>query len=220
MAQIASNPKSLNWIMTYAIGSSILSLILFVVLIAAGRSRASDTSRRVPEENFAPQSQGAISSTVSGGKSVVDQHSAALAKADANRRSALMRVQGLERHVATLRQSLSAAETEKSRYATRVKAYAMDHKAAIAAMGIAVGGISSAADRKNNLNDDQKTVAAVLGVGAGLYALANGEECMEVADQMAKAAVIQADHDRRIKELQRQMSKSLMLIDKERAAIR
>ena len=220
MAQIASSPKSFHWIMIYAIGSSIFSLILFAVLMVGGRSRASLSSHHVPRTTPVSQSRAEVTGTAAKNKASANQQTAVLARSAANRRSALMRIQGLENHVATLRQSLSSTEMEKSRHAIRVKAYAMDHKAAIAAMGIAVGGISSAADRKNDLNDDQKAVAAVLGVGAGLYALANGEECMEVADKMAKAAVIQADYDRRIKHLGRQISKSLTTIAKERAAIR
>ncbi len=56
-----------------------------------------------------------------------------------------------------------------------------------------------------NFSDDEKGVADISAVVAGLYALSNVDECAEVADRMAKAATIQKDYDRRIASLRRQV---------------
>lgn len=203
----------------YAAGSSLLVVVLLVVLL-----RGSRADGRAPT---ASKQSAARLETGDKGKAQRSQERELAARADSvrkaaevKRQAALARIQSLERHAGTLRQTLAQTEAAKSTHATKVKAYAMDHKAAIAAMGIAVGGVATAADRDNKLNDNQKAVLGILGVGAGLYALSHHEECLEVANRMTKAAAIQKDFEARIIRTRKELSSLMTQIASERTTLR
>lgn len=107
-------------------------------------------------------------------------------------------VVGIEGQLAVLRQSLSVTQAELAAHLTKTNHYAMQHKAAIAAMGASVVGAVAALDDSSKLNDDQKTGAGLVSVAGGLYALFNAEECAQVVDEMARSASLQADYESRI----------------------
>jgi hypothetical protein len=171
----------------YVIGSSVLIFLLLCVVLFG--KAGSDSNE---QEAVAPPVE-----------SVKD---AKLRTAEFAKQRQIAKIAGLEGQLSTLRRSLAAAEAEKAAHATRVKAYAMDHKMAIAALGITVAGAGVALEDNGNFTEDQKTVAGVSAVVAGLYVLANGEECAEVTDRMAKAATMQSDYETRIKALRGKVS--------------
>lgn len=126
--------------------------------------------------------------------------------AEVERQAQLARIDGIERQISILRQSITATQAEKAAFSSRMKDYAMDHKLAIAAMGVTVAGAGVALSDGDQFNDDQKTVAGISALVAGLYAISNHEECLEVADRMAKAATMRADYDRRLADAEEQIA--------------
>jgi hypothetical protein len=230
-----------KWFSVYAIGSSSLILILLGVLVFrhpdSSRESVADEKQRTAEIEKQGKAQRELLEQQRLAAEQQSQRQAAEAKAqrdlleqqriaaeqqaqrraaEAKRASALARIQGLEGQLAVLRQSLATTVAEKDDYTTKVKDYAMDHKAAIAALGITVGGAAVAADQSDRFTDDQKKVAGVGAVVAGLYALSNHEECAEVANQMAKAVTIQSDYDQRINTARQQISSLQSQIDEEK----
>lgn len=121
---------------------------------------------------------------------------------EAKRNAAIARIDGVERQLAAVRQAIQQTESDQEDYSTKVKEYAMDHKLAIAALGLTVGGGAVALDESDKFNNDQKAVAKGAAVLGGLYAITHHEECIEVANTMAKVATIQADYNARIKSSQ------------------
>ncbi|MFT4175788.1 MAG: hypothetical protein QM627_03955 [Luteolibacter sp.] len=137
------------------------------------------------------------------------------AEQEAKRRSAITRIEGLENQLSILGQSLAATQVEKDAHATKMKDYAMDHKMAIAAMGIAAG--SGAVALSDKSSDDEKTVAGIGAAAAGIYVLANASECAEVADRISKAKAMEADYDAKISKTKSTISSLQSRIDKEKA---
>jgi colicin import membrane protein len=215
-----------KWFSVYAIGSSSLILILLGVLVFrhpdSSRESVADEKQRTAEIEKQGKAQRELLEQQRLAAEQQSQRQAAEAKAqrdlleqqriaaeqqaqrraaEAKRASALARIQGLEGQLAVLRQSLATTVAEKDDYTTKVKDYAMDHKAA---------------DQSDRFTDDQKKVAGVGAVVAGLYALSNHEECAEVANQMAKAVTIQSDYDQRINTARQQISSLQSQIDEEK----
>jgi septal ring factor EnvC (AmiA/AmiB activator) len=166
-----------KWFWAYAIGSSFLIVILLVILVV----KSTDS----PHEPIADAKQRTVES---------------------ERQTTLSRIEGLERQLSTLRQSLAVVEGEKAAYQAKVKDYAMDHKLAILAIGGTVAGTAIALDKGDTFSDDQKTIAGWTAAAAATYALFNHQEIIEVTDRMTKAATMIADFDSRIEQTRQQLS--------------
>lgn len=195
-----------KWFSAYAVGSSSLILILVGVLIFNHPASKTESISDLKERTAAYEIQGKAQTALLEKQRVAAEQEASRRVTEAKRRAALARIEGLEGQAAVLRQSLAATETEKAAYSTKITDYAMDHKAAILAMGITVASGIVVTDKTNNLTDNQKTAATISGLISGGYALYNYKECMEVADQMAKAATMQATYDSRIAKTRQQLS--------------
>jgi len=87
-----------------------------------------------------------------------------------------------------LQQKLQEQRAELADYNRRVEAYIMDHKMAVAALAVGIGGAAVAYDPNNEFSDDVQGVAGLVGVVAGLWALGNMEEISQVADQLMQAS--------------------------------
>ncbi len=122
------------------------------------------------------------------------------------RNATLAKIEGLERQLAQARQILAQTQAAQADYTRQVKEYAMEHKLAIAALGITLGGGAIAMSDSKEFTSDQQTVAGGAAVLGGLYAITHHEECLEVANTMAKVATIQADYEKQVKDVQRQAS--------------
>lgn len=166
-----------KWFWVYAIGSSLLIVILLVILLVKGTDS--------PREPIADTKQRTV---------------------EIERQTTLSRIEGLERQLSTLRQSLGVVEAEKAAYQAKVKDYAMDHKLAILAIGGTVAGTAIALDKGDTFTSDQKTLAGWTAAAAATYALFNHEEIIEVTDRMTKAATMIADFDSRIEQTRQQLS--------------
>jgi hypothetical protein len=183
-----------------------LILILLGVLIFNHPASKMESISDLKERTAAYETQGKAQVAFLEKQRVAAEQEASRRVTEARRRAALARIEGLEGQAAVLRQALAATETEKAAYSTKIADYAMDHKAVILAMGITVASGIVATDKTNNLTDDQKTAATISALISGGYALYNYKECMEVADQMAKAATMQATYDSRIAKTRQQLS--------------
>ncbi len=117
---------------------------------------------------------------------------------EAKRRATLARIEGLESELSLLRRDITATENQQEDHQTRVNDYMMDHKMAIAALAAGVAGAGVAFDGSNEFSEDAKGLGGATAVIAGLWALANYEEVIEVADRMAKASAMQTDYKDRI----------------------
>ncbi|MFK7821369.1 MAG: hypothetical protein AB8G99_21820 [Planctomycetaceae bacterium] len=223
----AAKRTSSNWIVVYAIGSSCFAFLLLGILIVGVLVRSSGPAQASEPQRTRLTQTGLIKAGNSS-PDVVTTKTPAVAKPTPQHTPAVslkqtlaaQKIAGLESHLMKLRGLLLQTEAEKAAHLSRIKAYALDHKAAIAAMGVTLGGVAVASDKKQRLTKDQKTAVGVATAVGGLYALMNGKECMEVADQMTKAAAIQSDYDSRIKNLKTQIANCRALIAKERTAIR
>lgn len=196
--RLVSPQKKSGWLLAYAIVSSAIVVVLLFGFLLRHSTPSQESIVDLKERTAEYEKQEKMRA------------------GEAKRRAAMARLQGLEGQLAILRQSLVATQSEKAAYSTKIRDYALDHKLAIAAMGITVGGAGVATDGSGRFTDDQKTVAGIGAGIAGLYALANYEECAEVADRMAKAAAIQSDFDRRIKSTEKQIAALKAEIDSER----
>jgi len=117
---------------------------------------------------------------------------------EAKNRATLARIEGLESELSLLRRDITATENQQADHQTKVNDYMMDHKMAIAALAAGVAGAGVALDEQNEFSDDAKTLGGVTAFIAGIWALANHEEVIEVADRMAKASAMQTDYKNRI----------------------
>lgn len=217
----------IKWLPIYAVGSAILILVL-IGLLFSKRSDTNQTSRTVdlaePVVDTKARSAELEKQRETQAKMLEQQRIAAEQDArrqeqEMQRRATAARIQDLEQRLSAVRRSLAATQTEKAAHSTQVKSYAMNHKMAIAALGITVAGAGVALDASDKFSGDQKNVAAVSAVIAGLYAVSNHEECLEVADKMARAAVMEADYDSRIEDAQEQISAFQAQITKGRSAL-
>ncbi len=90
-------------------------------------------------------------------------------------------------------------EAELADYRGKVNAYLLNHKMALAAIALGVGGTSVAIDTSNEFSQDAQAAASIGAFFAGMYALSNAEEVAEVADVLMQA-------DSRIKTLESEIS--------------
>ena len=103
-----------------------------------------------------------------------------------------------QQRVNYLQQKLQEQRSELADYNRRVEAYILNHKMAVAALAVGLGGAAVAYDPNNEFSDDVQGVAALVGIIAGVYALNNMQEISEVADQLMQA-------DRYVKSLEAQI---------------
>jgi len=89
--------------------------------------------------------------------------------------------------VGYLEQQLLTHRSNLSDYKGRVEAYAMNHKMALTAIALGLGGTAVALDSTSAFSSDEKTVGGLMAAGAALWALNNTEELAEVADTMNQA---------------------------------
>ncbi len=129
---------------------------------------------------------------------IASEQEAARQAKEARQRMALARIEGLENEASILRRDITATENQQADHQTRVNEYMMDHKMAIAALAAGVAGAGVAFDESNEFSEDAKGLGGATAVIAGLWALANYEEVIEVADRMAKASAMQNDYKNRI----------------------
>lgn len=189
-AQITSpSSRHYKWFWVYAIGSSFLIIILLILLFKPA------TSSR---------------------ESIGDTKERTVENA---KQATLARIEGLERQLGTLRQTLAVVEAEKASYQTKMKDYAMDHKMAILAIGGTVAGTAIALDKGDTFTEDQKTIAGWTAAAAAAYALFNHEEIIEVTDRMTKAAAMISDYDNRIKQSRQQVSSLELQLAREKKAL-
>lgn len=92
-----------------------------------------------------------------------------------------------QQKIAFLSQKLTEQRTELAEYESRVKAYLLNHKMAVAALALGLGGTAVAYDPNNEFSDDAQQIAGIGAILAGLYAINNFSEVAEVADQIAQA---------------------------------
>lgn len=107
-------------------------------------------------------------------------------------------VAGRKTTVTTIERQLMNLESERSDYKRTVTAYMMNHKLAVAALALGLGGASVALDADNEFSDEAEGLGTVAVAIAAVYALANAEEVAEVADRLVQADSYVKDLDRQI----------------------
>ncbi|WP_395752135.1 hypothetical protein [Prosthecobacter sp.] len=128
------------------------------------------------------------------------------AEKQARNRMILARIEGLESEISVLRRDMTATENQRADHQTRVTEYMMDHKMAIAALAAGAAGAGVAMDNNNEFSDDAKAIGGVTATIAVLWAIANHEEVLEVADCMAKASAVQTDYKNRISRMSQRVT--------------
>jgi hypothetical protein len=135
-----------------------------------------------------------------------------LKEVDSNRALLSQAVSSRKSRVASLDQRLIKQRSNLIDYQERVKAYMMNHKMAIAAIGAGAGGTGVAIDPNNEFSDDAKVMGGVVAFIALAYALENMQEIAEVADQLTQA-------DSHVKSLERQISNTMNSLRTEKSQL-
>lgn len=91
--------------------------------------------------------------------------------------------------VTSLTQRLDALEADRSEFDRAMDTYVADHKLAVAALWLGMGGAGAALDPDNEFSDEAETLGGLFAVAAATYAILNHQEIVEVADLLFKAHV-------------------------------
>lgn len=122
--------------------------------------------------------------------------------------------------VGYLEQQLLTHRSNLSDYKSRVEAYAMNHKMALTAITLGLGGTAVALDSTSTFSSDEKTVGGLLAAGAALWALNNTEELSEVADTMNQVNSHIKSLERQISTLSSQLASESQHLSQEEQALR
>ena len=122
--------------------------------------------------------------------------------------------------VGYLEQQLLTHRSNLSDYKGRVEAYAMNHKMALTAITLGLGGTAVALDSTTTFSNDEKTVGGLVAAGAALWALNNTEELAEVADTMNQADSHIKSLEHQIRTLSSQLASESQHLSQEEEALR
>lgn len=95
----------------------------------------------------------------------------------------------------TYGQTVSGLKAQEQKYLQAIeeeqiaaKAYMMNHKLAVAALVAGVGGVAMAVDNGSTLDQQSREIAGLVGAFAVIWAIANHEEVLAVADKVTQSA--------------------------------
>ena len=125
---------------------------------------------------------------------------------DVRRRVAVSRHEIAQAEMAALRRELIAVRGEKERFQASMKDYLLNHKMAVAAIAAGVGGTGVVLDDKNEFSGDIKAVAGTVAVLGALWAIANYDEVVEVADRLMEASATIEDFTTRTSTLKHRLA--------------
>lgn len=121
--------------------------------------------------------------------------------------------------VGYLEQQLLTHRSNLSDYKRRVEAYMMNHKMALTAITMGVGGSVVAFDSASTFSSDEKTVGGLVAGAAALWALNNMEELTEVADTLNQADSHVKSLERQIRELSSQLTSESQQLSREEQSV-
>ena len=117
--------------------------------------------------------------------------------------------------VGYLEQQVLSHRSDLSDYKGRVEAYMMNHKMALTAIAMGIGGGIVAIDPNNEFSSDVKTVAGFTTLLAAGWALNNSDEIAEVADTLNQADSHVKSLERQILELSSQLASESQQLSRE-----
>jgi ADP-ribosylglycohydrolase len=121
--------------------------------------------------------------------------------------------------ISSLEQRLSEQTVELEHYTDEFKAFMMDHKMAILAVLAAGGGAAVALTNSAEFSDDAKSIGAIVGVLAGLYALANADEVAAVGDRILQATARTANMKSAIETTNQQLAAERIALEDSNAKL-
>jgi hypothetical protein len=175
--------------MNTIISSSLHVTLLLAGLLAVGCSKpaatpssASQTSAVAAnkEDTAALARQNAVALRQRALRSQMDE-------LELDRGQLVARISGRQQKIFSLEARLGAQQEAIRGFQTRVEAYMMNHKMAIACVALGLGGTAVAMDSRNEFSDEAKMASTGVAVLAALWALGNLEEIVAVADQLVQA---------------------------------
>ena len=101
--------------------------------------------------------------------------------------------------LAFLENRLLTKKAELSDFQQRAEAYFMNHKMALAAIALGIGGTAVAIDANNEFSDDAQAAAGIGAFIVGMWAIGNMDEVIAVGDALVQA-------DARIKSLKAEIN--------------
>lgn len=111
------------------------------------------------------------------------------------------RLVSLQRRHQTLSEEIDALQSEADDLERRTTDYMMSHKLAVAALAAGFAGGVAALDDSGRVSEEARSIGAVVGIVALLYAASNADEVMTVADQLLQADTAMKATARRLAEL-------------------